>query len=152
MNNQIEAHFKENYQNAKAKPEVTFQGEKYRITLLTERLVRLEYSQTGTFFDDLTEQVINRNFEIPKFTVHQDDKFLEITTSYFRLHYQKEKSFDGLNIEIILLKENGEAAPNPWNPKSREVRNFQTSGYGILNLEKPDFQKSKSPSIHSSFA
>ena len=140
MNNQIEAHFKENYQNAKAKPEVTFQGEKYRITLLTERLVRLEYSQTGTFFDDLTEQVINRNFEIPKFTVRQDDKFIEITTSYFRLHYQKEKTFDGLNIEIVLLKENGEAAPNPWNPKSREVRNFQTSGYGILNLEKPDFQ------------
>ena len=106
MNNQIEPHFKENYQNAKSKPEVTFQGEKYRITVLTERLVRLEYNQNGTFFDDLTEQVINRNFDIPKFTVHQDDKYLEITTSYFRLRYQKEKTFDGLNIEIILLKEN----------------------------------------------
>ncbi|MBR1749181.1 MAG: DUF5110 domain-containing protein [Bacilli bacterium] len=141
MNNQIEPHFKENYQNAKSKPEVTFQGEKYRITVLTERLVRLEYNQNGTFFDDLTEQVINRNFDIPKFTVHQDDRYLEITTSYFRLRYQKEKTFDGLNIEIILLKENGEAAPNPWNPKSREVRNFQTSGYGIINLEKPDYQK-----------
>lgn len=141
MNNQLESHFQENYANAKAKQEVTFQGEKYRITVLTERLVRLEFSPTGVFFDDLTEQVINRNFDIPKFSVHQDDKFLEITTSYFRLRYQKEKAFDGLNIEIVLLKENGEAAPNPWNPKSREVRNFQTSGYGIVNLEKPDYQK-----------
>ena len=100
--NPMDEHFKPNYENAKSKKEAVFQGAHYRITVLTERLVRLEFSKNGGFFDDLTEQVINRNFPVPEFKVSQDDKYLEITTSYFMLKYQKEKPFEGLNLEIML--------------------------------------------------
>lgn len=131
----MDAHFKVDLTNAKSKKEAIFQGEKYRITVLTERLVRLEYNKDGIFFDDVTEQVVNRNFPVPNFKVVQDERYLEITTSYFMLKYQKEKSFEGLNIEISLLN-----TDKVWNPKNKEVRNFKTSGRGIT-LDKPDYQK-----------
>lgn len=38
------------------------QGENYRITMLTEGLVRLEYSEDGIFEDRATQTVINRDF------------------------------------------------------------------------------------------
>ena len=135
MYNQMDSHFRVDYQNAKSKKEAIFQGQKYRITVLTERLVRLEFNKNGLFFDDLTEQVINRNFPVPDFKVVEDDRYLEITTKYFMLKYQKEKPFESLNIEIMLLN-----TDKSWFPKNKEVRNFKTSGLGI-DLTKPDYQK-----------
>ena len=79
----MDEHFKVDYQNAKSKKEAIFQGEKYRITVLTERLVRLEFNKDGIFCDDLTEQVLNRNFPVPQFKVVEDTRYLEITTKYF---------------------------------------------------------------------
>jgi len=135
MNSNMDIHFKVDYTNAKSKSETIFQGEHYRITVLTERLVRLEFSKNGTFFDDLTEQVINRNFAVPDFKVVQDDRYLEITTKYFLLKYQKEKPFEGLNIEIMLLN-----TDKSWHIKNNEVRNFKTSGFGIQG-STPNYQK-----------
>lgn len=37
-------------------------GEKYRITLLTEALVRLEYCEDGVFEDRATQTVLFRDF------------------------------------------------------------------------------------------
>ena len=37
-------------------------GEKYRITFLTEALVRLEYSEDGVFEDRATQTVLFRDF------------------------------------------------------------------------------------------
>ncbi len=133
--NGMDLHFQVDYTKAKSKPEAIFQGQTYRITVLTERLVRLEYNKEGIFFDDLTEQVINRDFPVPKFKVVQDDRYLEITTDYFLLKYQKEKPFESLNIEIYLLN-----TDKTWFMKNKEVRNFRTSGQGI-SLTKPDYQK-----------
>ena len=71
------------------------QGKKYRFTVLSEILIRMEYSEAGKFLDLSTEFARNRKFDIPKFSVQQDDKFLVIETKYFRLEYIKEKSFIG---------------------------------------------------------
>lgn len=90
-------------------PKAIFHGKNFRITILSEILVRLEYNITGTFEDRATEQVWNRNFEMPNISVKQDEKFLEITTKYFKLKYEKEKPFTGtkfnqmahLSIELL---------------------------------------------------
>ena len=37
------------------------QGQNYRFTVLTERLIRLEYNDTGHFVDDPTELVLYRD-------------------------------------------------------------------------------------------
>ena len=77
--------FKINVEDIKANPDCIYLGEKYRITILTSRLVRLEYSENGVFEDRPTELVINRNFESPKFSVKEDKRYIEIKTTYFTL-------------------------------------------------------------------
>lgn len=84
-----------NLEELKSKPEAITLGQKYRITVLTERLVRIEYSKTSTFNDLKTELVCFRNFDVPKFEKKEDNQFLEIDTKYFKLSYSKNEDFKG---------------------------------------------------------
>lgn len=136
-------HFNVDYQKNRSKKEATFQGQTYRITVLSERLVRLEYHKDGLFFDDLTEQVINRDFPMPNFTVQQDEKFLEITTKYFKLQYSKEKPFYGTklspdsNLKVTLMD-----TDKIWYFNNPEVRNFGTTNLSLdENSAKNTFEK-----------
>jgi len=91
----LDSHFKINYKDAISDKKAIFQGNKYRITILTERLIRFEYNENGIFFDHPTELARFRNFSVPKFQVQEDDKTLVIQTKYFVLQYIKEKNFIG---------------------------------------------------------
>lgn len=101
--------FQFNMEKAKANPAVVVEGHKYRISILTERLVRLEYNEQGIFVDLPSELVVSRNLDAPKFSLKEDPTLLEITTKYFKLLYVKEKPFEGgklnttSNLKIELL-------------------------------------------------
>ncbi len=51
-------------------------GPKFRIEILTERLIRIEYSETGKFVDSATALVINRKFPRPMFTIKEDQGYI----------------------------------------------------------------------------
>lgn len=77
------------------------QGEKYRFTVLTSKLIRLEYSDKGIFEDRATQTVLNRNFPVPKFQVLGKDESLEIITEHVHLIYDKGKfTKSGLSIQV----------------------------------------------------
>lgn len=85
-----------------AHKECIVQGDKYRISVLTEKMIRLEYSETGTFEDGATQSVINRHFDLPKFRVIETEDQLEVVTDYLQLTYnKKEFSSNGLNIRLM---------------------------------------------------
>ena len=87
--------------NGKANPECIVQGEKYRFTILTSQMIRMEYSEEGIFEDRATQVVWNRNFDTPNFTVFEQEDRLEIDTEYFHLVYdKKEFSHNHLYIDI----------------------------------------------------
>ena len=121
--------FKFSFEDAKANPECVYQGKNYRITVLTERLVRLEYSKEGKFNDNPTALVLRRNLPKPKFIVRQDDNTFILTTSYFELVYTKNKNFYGgkispaSNLKISLLN-----TEKFWYYKHPEVRNYESNG------------------------
>lgn len=76
-------------------------GNTYRITFLTNRLVRLEYSETGSFCDLPTQTVLNRNFAPVDFTVFQKPDGLILRTDRLEIQYNEEKfSPHGLAISI----------------------------------------------------
>lgn len=80
-----------------------FIGEKYRISLLSNEVVRLEYSETGTFVDSKTQSVINREIEqIDKieYDVVETEEILEIYSPKFHLYYQKEQPFSKKSLYI----------------------------------------------------
>lgn len=124
--------FKFDYTKSKANKETIFQGSKYRITILTERLVRLEYNENGIFEDRPTELVWYRNLEKPTFEVKEDKQLLEITTKYFTLSYIKEKKFYGGKVNPTnYLKIKCNNSERYWYYGHPEVRNY---GASSLNL------------------
>ncbi|MDY0410219.1 alpha-glucosidase domain-containing protein [Paracerasibacillus soli] len=71
----------------KAHEATIVQGDHYRFTVLTEKLIRIEYAEHGNFEDRATQAIINRNFPIPKFEVVKKAESLEIITKHFHLYY-----------------------------------------------------------------
>ena len=57
----------------KALPENIVQGKNYRFTVLTSRLIRLEYDPEGIFEDRATQSFFYRDFEKSSYTVRKKD-------------------------------------------------------------------------------
>ncbi len=112
--------------NLKCKTSSVIQGARYRISVLTERLVRLEYNKNGVFNDLGTELVTFRNFEKPKFTVtDREGLVIEINTKYFKLEYMKEMPFNGNGINSAKnLKVSVVGTENFWFYDHPEVKNY----------------------------
>ena len=127
-----------------ANPECVFKGNKYRITILSDVLIRFEYNENGKFNDYPTLLALNRKFEkVPKFNVKQDEKFLNISNNYFVLEYAKEKPFissklmPDANLRVSLIN-----TDKVWYVNHPEVRNFKGTAYS-LDTEKGHLKLSK---------
>ncbi len=96
----VQFHF--NMDQAKANPKSIIKGNNYRFTILSERLIRIEYSKNGVFIDAPTQLVLCRNFPLPKFEVNQDSKFLEVSTAYFKLSYTKDSPITQSSLRVVL--------------------------------------------------
>ncbi len=84
-----------------ADPAAVVRGDKWRFTVLTDRLIRMEYDKTGRFNDSATLAVICRRFPVPEFTVTERGGVTEISTAKLRLFYDGgEFSPEGLRIEL----------------------------------------------------
>ena len=88
--------------------ESVVQGDKYRFSILTPRLFRLEYSEDGVFEDRPTQCVMNRDFPPAAFQVFETEETLKIVTEGVELLYDKQKfSPSGLSLKA--------KAGNAWN-------------------------------------
>ena len=82
-------------------PVAVIRGNTYRISVLTERLLRLEYNENGHFEDRASQVVWNRAFPKVEFEVNETEEELDLETSFLHLHYdKKEFSANGLTIEV----------------------------------------------------
>ncbi len=126
--------FKIDLKSAEANPKAIVSGKTYRFTVLSPRLIRLEYSLNGAFLDRPTGLVLHRNLPLPKFHTKDNDYFIEISTDYFKLTYTKEKPFEGtkvnptMNLKVELLN-----TDKVWYYGHPEVRNF---GVPAISLEE----------------
>ncbi len=80
----------------------TVVGDRYRITLLTSRLLRLEWSPTGEFVDEASQVVWNRAFDPVPFDVARDGRALQIRTPYLHLEYDGGPfTTNGLKVQAL---------------------------------------------------
>ena len=115
-------HFKTDHINTKANEECIIQGKNYRFTVLTERLIRIEYSENENFVDEPTTLVVNRNFPKPQFNVKEDRNYLELTTSYLKLYYTKGKNLNSSkNFRVEVLN-----TDRMWFYKHVEAKNYSS--------------------------
>ena len=116
------------YANAVSKSDCIIKGNKFRITILSEILVRLEYSEAGNFEDRPTELVKFRNFSVPRFIANDDGRRLTISTSYFELTYEKEKPMTGSRLAPDqYLKVKLKDTTKEWFFYQAEARNFKST-------------------------
>ena len=136
-------YFRFDLNKSTANKECVFKGDNYRITVLTERLIRLEYNENQMFEDYPTELIWYRNFPKPDFVIKESSKILNITTKYFELTYIKEKKFDSnklapmKNLKIQLLN-----TDKIWYYGHPEVRNYDASAFNINDTKEKRFKKS----------
>ena len=135
--------FKVDYENAKSKKDAIYSGQKYRITVLSDILVRLEYSEEGIFEDRPTEFARFRNFDIPKVDVSDEGNILILKTKYFELKYNKEKNFLGRKVapdENLLVNLND--TDKEWYLYHAEARNFKSNTISLDEMKsKPNLEK-----------
>jgi alpha-glucosidase (family GH31 glycosyl hydrolase) len=134
--------------NSLANPKSVVKGDKYRFTVLTERLIRMEYSENGIFEDRATENIFNRKFDIPKFEVIEDARLLTIATDYFKVFYLKNESFKGTrvnpasNLKIEFLENIDVNRPNRfWYYGMPEVKCYGAPGFEINSYKKVRLDK-----------
>ena len=86
--------------NPVADPANVVMGDGYRITLLTDGLVRLEWSASGEFEDRASQAVVDRAFPPTEFQVVETDDRLTIHTARLQLVYDKRPfSTEGLSVQ-----------------------------------------------------
>lgn len=83
-------------------PDAVIQGETWRIGVLTDSLIRLEWSPDGSFTDEATQTVIDRSFRpVPEYTVQERSGLLVITTGRLTVRYDRRRfSPEGLSITV----------------------------------------------------
>jgi len=122
MNVKIPAHFKVKA-NPTPDPKAVIAVGKARFTILTSRLIRMEYSPTAAFDDRPTQVVWYREHPVPYFQLNQSAGRVEITTEHLCLTYQSEGGFNAINLSIRLLPEG-----QVWHYGDVDVRNLKGTG------------------------
>ena len=120
-----------------SKESAVIRSSTYRISVLSERLIRLEYSDNGVFNNYETAIVKNRRFDVPEYTKQEDDTILKIDTMYFTLTYLKRAPFNSRTIKARCKNRSDE-----WYYGQKEVKNFNSASISLDNMTKmPELEK-----------
>jgi alpha-glucosidase (family GH31 glycosyl hydrolase) len=90
-----------------ADPAAIVQTANARFTVLTDRLIRLEYSPSGQFEDRASQAFWFRKQPVPKFELKQTEAEVEIETETLHLRYQVNAAGFSRNTLSILVKSTG---------------------------------------------
>ena len=88
-----------------------------RFTILTDRLVRMEWAPDAKFEDNASLAIVNRDLPVPAFTVSRSGGKLVVKTKALTLEY-KGGEFDASNLQVT-FRLNGKPVkciPGPMIP------------------------------------
>src|SRR5688572_11391123 len=95
-----------------------------RFTVLTPRVIRLEWDSTNTFTDNASFTVVNRNLPTPKYSTRQKNGWYYIQTDEIELKYRLNSGrFSPSNLSIRYLKNNEHAFT--WRPGMVQKENLK---------------------------
>lgn len=107
---------------AAAHPEATVERGDIRLTVLTPRLLRLEWAPGAMFRDHRTQVAVHRALDVPHFDLVEDEQTLSLDTGVLRLSYRKDTGrFTAENTSIAVQTA---AAPVTWRPGDTQAHNL----------------------------
>lgn len=124
--------FKIDITKSKTASSYVFSGDKFRISILSDVLIRFEYSEEGSFNDYPTFFAYNRSFANPKISFKEDNNVIVIKNDIFELQYIKNKPFIGSKFAPEqYLRVNLINTDKIWYFNHPEVRNFKSTFYSL---------------------
>ena len=81
------------------------QGENFRFTVLTSRLIRMEHSPKGIFEDRASQYVFYRDFPVVPFAVKRENGELVLETEHLVVRYRENAAFDAGTLSLRLKQE-----------------------------------------------
>eukprot|EP00056_Hartaetosiga_gracilis_P005958 m.91505 g.91505 ORF g.91505 m.91505 type:complete len:1088 (-) comp12327_c0_seq1:202-3465(-) len=96
-----------------ANPKAVVSVQNARFTVLTEHVIRMEYSASNTFEDRPTVAVLNRNLSIPIFEHSTTNNVLTIETGSLKLSYTIGEKFSPLTLSVKSVDSTSEF--NSWS-------------------------------------
>ncbi len=106
-----------------------------RFTILTDRLIRMEWAEDGKFEDRASLAIVNRALPVPQFKVTRSGGSLIITTPKVKLTYTGGR-FDAANLQVSF---NLGKKPVVWHPGLSDQGNLKGTTRtldGCLGFEK----------------
>ena len=75
-----------------------------RFTVLTDKMLRMEYAANDSFTDNATLTFVNRNLPVPDFKVDHNSGWLQIKTTHLVLRYKENSGkFSAGNLQIAYV-------------------------------------------------
>jgi alpha-glucosidase (family GH31 glycosyl hydrolase) len=96
-----------------------------RFTILTPRLIRIQYSQDRRFEDRATFAVVNRRLPVPNYSVSNDGEYTIISTEALTLRYRNNAPITSSSTSAALqvtFKMGNEVVE--WNPCKEDTMNL----------------------------
>ena len=125
--------FQAEAQNPVAAPEAQVVAGNARFTVLTDRLIRMEWSPEGFFEDHATLAIVNRNLPVPSFSAKPQGDGVVIRTKALTLRYKGgEFTADNLSATFRL---NGKTVT--WRPGTDASGNLMGTARTLDGCEGP---------------
>ena len=102
-----------------ANPSAVVTAGNARFTVLTSRLIRMEWAEDGLFEDRATLGIVNRRLPVPAFKVSRSGKKVTIRTADVTLTYKGDGKFDEGNLSVAFSLPAG--TDKKGRPVSKEV-------------------------------
>lgn len=120
---------------------------KVRFTVLTPRMIRIQYSSKSLFEDRATFAVVNRNLPVPHFTQREEDGYLYIETDSLKLRYKVGSTLSATTVNStnlrITFQMNGREVL--WYPGKDDAMNLlgtsRTLDGNIGDTHRPKMEK-----------
>ena len=121
-------------ENPLANPQAQVVAGQARFTVLTDRLIRMEWSPEGVFEDHATLAIVNRNLPVPAFRVQRKGEGLTLKTSALTLIYKGgEFTAESLRVSFQL---NGKTVT--WYPGADASGNLMGTARTLDGCEGPE--------------
>lgn len=106
----------------RAVPEAAVVSGDARFTVLTPRVIRMEWSPSGRFEDRASYVFVNRRLEVPPYKVKREDGWLKIDTGTLTLRYREGSGkFGPGNLEVSFAAGERDVAWNPGTPNEENL-------------------------------
>jgi len=111
-------------------------AERARFTVLTPRMIRMEWAEDGVFEDRASLVFLDRRLEVPEFTSRSDEGWRVIDTGPLQLRYREDGGpFDSWNLTIRLDVGGREVVWWPGMADTANLRGPVPVGEGLLSRD-----------------